>query len=130
MSIVSGSNVGKSFGAFDVFTGLSFGVARGDKIALVGPNGCGKTTLLRLIAGVEAPTEGAIHIARGITCGYLAQDAEEGDERTVWQLALSAFADLNALQQRMAQLEATLASLDQHHPDARPGNLRRATTDL
>ena len=118
MSIVSGSNVGKSFGAFDVFAALSFSVARGDKVALVGPNGCGKTTLLRLIAGVEAPTEGAIHVARGVTRGYLAQDAEQADERTVWQLAQSAFADLSALQQRMAQLEATLAGLDQRHPDA------------
>jgi ATPase subunit of ABC transporter with duplicated ATPase domains len=101
-----------------VFAALSFSVARGDKVALVGPNGCGKTTLLRLIAGVEAPTEGAIHVARGVTRGYLAQDAEQADERTVWQLAQSAFADLSALQQRMAQLEATLAGLDQRHPDA------------
>jgi len=119
VSIVSGSNVGKSFGAFDLFAGLSFSVARGDKIALVGPNGCGKTTLLRLIAGQEAPTEGVIHVARGITRGYLAQDAEDGDNRTAWELAGSAFAELNALRERMAQIEATLAGLDQRHPDAR-----------
>ncbi|MFC1466989.1 MAG: ABC-F family ATP-binding cassette domain-containing protein [Candidatus Brachytrichaceae bacterium NZ_4S206] len=110
MSILSGVNVSKSFGAFDVFTGLSFSVARGDKIALVGPNGCGKTTLLRIIAGEdESDAGGQVHVARGVTRGYLAQSAEEADERTVWQLAQSAFVELNELHARLLQIEHALA---------------------
>jgi ATP-binding cassette subfamily F protein 3 len=113
MSILTGANVSKSFGAFDVFTDLSFSVARGDKIALVGPNGCGKTTLLRIIAGEDEPnTGGAVRFARDTTRGYLAQAAEESDERTVWQHAQEAFAALHALQARMTALE---------HEMARPG---------
>ena len=119
MSILSGVNVGKSFGAFDVFTGLNFSVARGDKIALVGPNGCGKTTLLRLIAGEDTPNAGGhLHVARNVRRGYLAQTSEDADERTVWQLAQSAFAELNDLQQRLSQIEHDLARLDRHAQQA------------
>ncbi len=122
MSILSGVNVSKSFGAFDVFTGLSFSVARGDKIALVGPNGCGKTTLLRIIAGEdESDAGGRVHVARGITRGYLAQTAEESDERTIWQLAQSAFAELTALQQRLTMIERDLAQVG--HRDERSARL-------
>ncbi|MCS7056922.1 MAG: ABC-F family ATP-binding cassette domain-containing protein [Thermoflexales bacterium] len=113
MSILGGVNVSKSFGAFDVFSGLNFSVARGDKIALVGPNGCGKTTLLRIIAGEdESDAGGRVHVARGVRCGYLAQSAEDSDERTVWQLAQSAFTELNALSARLSQIEHALAQAD------------------
>ncbi len=106
MSILVGANVSKSFGAFDVFSDLNFSVARGDKIALVGVNGCGKTTLLRIIAGVDDPNIGGeIRLARGVTRGYLAQAAEESDESTVWQHAQDAFTELHAIQQRMVKLE-------------------------
>ncbi len=99
----------KSFGAFDVFAGFSFSVARGDKVALVGPNGCGKTTLLRIIAGVDEPAGGAISLARGTTRGYLAQTAEESADITVWQEMLEAFSDVNALAGRMRQIEDEMA---------------------
>jgi ATP-binding cassette subfamily F protein 3 len=106
MSVLVGSNVSKSFGAFDVFSDLNFSVARGDKVALIGVNGCGKTTLLRIIAGADDPDAGSeIRFARGVTRGYLSQTAEESDESTVWQHAQDAFAELHAIQQRMARLE-------------------------
>jgi ATP-binding cassette subfamily F protein 3 len=106
MSVLVGSNVSKSFGAFDVFTDLNFSVARGDKVALIGVNGCGKTTLLRIVAGADDPNIGSeIRFARGVTRGYLSQTAEDSDESTVWQHAQDAFAELHAIQQRMAKLE-------------------------
>lgn len=110
MSILAGVNVGKSFGAFDVFTDLHFSIARGDKVALVGPNGCGKTTLLRIVAGVDEPnTGGYVRFARGVTWGYLAQTAEMSSEHTAWQHAQAAFTELNTLQARMAEIERALA---------------------
>ena len=51
MSLISVSSLTKSFGAFDLFTNLTFSVAKGARMALVGPNGVGKTTLLRIIVG-------------------------------------------------------------------------------
>ena len=105
MSIITGTNIGKSFGAFDVFTELSFSVAREDKIALVGVNGCGKTTLLKVIAGLDEPSSGEIHYARGTSVGYLAQTAEESNEKTVWQEMYSTFTAVNELASHMRQLE-------------------------
>jgi ATP-binding cassette, subfamily F, member 3 len=112
MSIITGTNIGKSFGAFDVFTELNFSVARGDKIALVGPNGCGKTTLLKIIAGVDEPSAGSLHYARGATAGYLAQTAEESNEHTVWQEMAATFAEVNALAATLRQLEHDMLDPD------------------
>jgi ATP-binding cassette subfamily F protein 3 len=110
MSLLVGKNVSKSFGAFDVFSSLDFSAARGDKIALVGPNGCGKTTLLKIIAGVEAASgNGDVHFARGVTRGYLAQTAEDSTDMTVWQGVQAAFVELQALQARMAELEREMS---------------------
>jgi len=110
MSILRVENLSKSYGAFDVFAGLSFSVARGDKIALVGPNGCGKSTLLRILAGVDQPNPGGrVYLARGTSVGYLAQTAEDSDARTPWELAQGAFAALHDLHARMTQIEHALA---------------------
>ncbi|HEY3341948.1 MAG TPA: ATP-binding cassette domain-containing protein, partial [Anaerolineae bacterium] len=105
MSIITGTNIGKSFGAFDVFTELSFSIAREDKIALVGVNGCGKTTLLKIIAELDEPSSGEIHYARGTSVGYLAQTAEESNVNTVWQEMYSTFSAVNELAAQMRQLE-------------------------
>jgi ATP-binding cassette subfamily F protein 3 len=105
MSIITGTNIGKSFGAFDVFTELSFSVAREDKIALVGVNGCGKTTLLKVIARLDEPSSGEIYYARGTSVGYLAQTAEESNENTVWQEMYATFTAVNELATSMRQLE-------------------------
>jgi len=110
MSIITGAGVGKSFGAFDVFTGFDFTIARGDKIALVGPNGSGKTTLLRIIAGIDEPTTGSLHRARGTSAGYLAQTAEESTDRTLWEEMSTAFAAVNALAERLRQMEEQMAA--------------------
>ncbi len=106
MSIFVGKDVAKSFGSFDVFSQLNFTVAKGDKIALVGPNGCGKTTLLRIIAGIEDVTGGgSVSFARGVTRGYLAQTAEDSSDTTVWQQTQQAFGELHELQAQLTQLE-------------------------
>ncbi|HEY3291154.1 MAG TPA: ATP-binding cassette domain-containing protein, partial [Anaerolineae bacterium] len=105
MSIITGTTLGKSFGAFDVFTELNFSIAQGDKIALVGANGCGKTTLLKVIAGVDEASAGTLHYARGTSLGYLAQTAEESTEHTVWLEMASVFVEVNALAARLRRLE-------------------------
>ena len=61
MSILTGTQLAKSFGPDDIFGGVEVAIPRGARIGLVGPNGAGKTTLLRLLAGLEEPSAGVVH---------------------------------------------------------------------
>jgi len=109
MSILTASGLAKSYGAQDVFWDVSVQIARGDKIGLVGPNGEGKTTLLRILAGLEEPTAGTVHRARGLQAGYLPQIVDLDSERTVYAEMLTAFADLRAQQAELRRLEEAMA---------------------
>ena len=109
MSILTASGLAKSYGAQDVFWDISVQIARGDKIGLVGPNGEGKTTLLRILAGLEEPSAGTVQRARGLQVGYLPQIAELDSERTVYAEMLIAFADLRAQQAELHRLEEAMA---------------------
>ena len=77
MSILNAEALGLSFGAFDLFKGITVSVANDSKIGLIGPNGIGKTSLLLILAGINTPTSGKVHIARGKRLGYLRQEAVE-----------------------------------------------------
>ena len=65
MSILTAENLGLSFGAFDLFRGITVTVPNDGKIGLIGPNGIGKTSLLLILAGINQPTTGQVHLARG-----------------------------------------------------------------
>jgi ATP-binding cassette, subfamily F, member 3 len=131
MSVLSAKNLGLSFGAFDLFHGISVTVANNSKIGLIGPNGVGKTSLMMILAGINQPTTGSIHIARGRQLGYLRQEASDTlgktsgtgtlgktsgtsafarDENTVYAEMLSVFADLQNQQAQLHQLESEMAS--------------------
>jgi ATP-binding cassette subfamily F protein 3 len=104
MSIMTITNVSQSFGAFDVFVGLTASIPNDGKIGLVGPNGIGKTTLLLILAGLAQPSSGSVHLAKGKRLGYLRQEAVEAfaeRENTVYQEMMTVFA---ALQEQQAQL--------------------------
>ncbi|MGY8826144.1 MAG: ABC-F family ATP-binding cassette domain-containing protein [Candidatus Latescibacterota bacterium] len=108
MSILTADNVGKSYGDFDVFKGLKFSIEHEDRIGLVGPNGEGKTTLLRLLAGVEEPTRGKLHYKGGLRVGYLPQDPPAMEGATLWQAMLEVFADLRRVEAELARLAVDL----------------------
>jgi len=109
MSILTISNLAKSYGPEDIFEGLSCEIPHGAKIALVGPNGSGKTTLLRLIAGLEGPTAGSIHCAKGLYIAYLPQQADFSGTGTLWDAMLEVFTDLQAQSAELRRLEAAMA---------------------
>jgi ATP-binding cassette subfamily F protein 3 len=113
MSILSAHNLAKYFGAQDVFRGLSLSLARGDKVALVGPNGTGKTTLLRILLSLEEPTEGAVTSARGLRTGYLPQHPELVSTHTLYDEMLHVFDDLRRQQAALLTLAEEMA----HAPD-------------
>ena len=108
MALVTTNRIGKSFGGLDVFAGLSLTVADGARIAIVGPNGIGKTTLLRVIAGFEAPSAGHVHRARGLTIGYLPQEAIVESDRTLWDECLAPFTELLGMRDELARLEGEM----------------------
>ncbi|MDO8804196.1 MAG: ABC-F family ATP-binding cassette domain-containing protein [Elusimicrobiota bacterium] len=71
--LLSCQNLSKSFGSRPLFEGLSFGLSEGERTGLIGPNGTGKSTLLKILAGRETPDAGAVTPRRGLRLGYLAQ---------------------------------------------------------
>ncbi len=109
MSIITATNLSKSFGIQDVFWNVSVSIAHGAKIALVGPNGEGKTTLLRILLGLEQPTTGAVSRMKQARIGYLAQNADYESRETPLELCLGVFRELEAMQTRLRQLESLLA---------------------
>ena len=107
--IIQLEDIWKSFGAYDVLTGIHWQIDPGDRIGLVGPNGCGKTTLLRLITEESLPDRGQLHRQRDLNIGFLAQEPTFDPECTVMDAALDAFADILALQHRLQNLEKIMA---------------------
>jgi ATP-binding cassette subfamily F protein 3 len=116
MSILTAHHVSKSFGAHDVLTDITLSLAHGQRAALVGPNGAGKTTLLHILAGMDEPTGGTVHRARGQTIGFLPQHADQvlDEDTTLHNLMRAVFAQLDRLAQQMRELEHALADPAQH----------------
>jgi len=110
MSVVIVEQLAKSYGPQDLFWDVSCSVARGDRIALVGANGTGKTTLLRILAGLEEPTGGQVHRARGLRIGYLPQGASLEGDGSLWQEIMAAFEPLRAMEARLHDLEVQMAN--------------------
>jgi ATP-binding cassette subfamily F protein 3 len=110
MSLLVATQLGKAFGALDVFEGVDLRIEAGDRIGFVGSNGAGKTTLLRVLAGAEVPTTGIIHRKRGLTVGYLPQDPPPAGEMTLHEAMLRVFAQLQAQGAALRELEAELAT--------------------
>ncbi len=110
MSVMVAQGLGKSYGALDVFDGVNCRIEHGDRIGLVGPNGEGKTTLLRILAGLEAPSAGQVVTRRGLRIGYLSQDPPAAAEGTLQEDLLSVFEPLREQQAQLAALEQQLAA--------------------
>jgi ATP-binding cassette subfamily F protein 3 len=114
MAILTASHVSQSFGAFDVFGGISATIPKDGKIGLVGPNGIGKTTLLLILAGISIPASGKVHLARGTRLGYLPQEAAQafaGQEHSVFDEMLTVFDGLRADEARLRQMETNMENL-------------------
>jgi ATP-binding cassette subfamily F protein 3 len=111
MSVLKLSQIGRSFGATDLFTGLNAQLAEGQKVGLVGRNGVGKTQLIDIIAGHAEPTEGEVYVPSGTRIGYLPQEAMEafnwkgGTLRTEME---TVFEHLHEMSDRMRVLEAQM----------------------
>ncbi len=109
MALITISSLSKSFGAEDLFSNISFSVAKGARLALVGPNGIGKTTLLRILVGQEEPSSGRVTRARNLRVGYLPQEADFELSGSLWDVCLEPFADLIRMQEELESLETEMS---------------------
>ncbi|HEU4325786.1 MAG TPA: ABC-F family ATP-binding cassette domain-containing protein [Roseiflexaceae bacterium] len=108
MIIADINNLARVHGGRRIFSGLSWSLQDNEKIGLVGPNGIGKSTLLRTLAGLEAPDAGTVTLRRGIRVAYLAQEYHGDPQRPVIDELLAARDDLAAIEARIGVLEAQL----------------------
>ena len=99
--MISVNNLSLYFGGQDVFSNISFMINKGDKIGLVGKNGAGKSTLLNLLSKNISPNSGGISIPNGLVVGYLTQDLDFEDGRTVLEEAKTAFDYLNEIKVKL-----------------------------
>ena len=113
MSLLSAVNLSKSYEPVDIFQNVSLSIPYEARIAIVGPNGIGKTTLLRILVGLEEPSSGAVQKARGVAIGYLPQEAGLKGTHTLWQECLESLSRLRALEAELARLESEMSDPQQ-----------------
>ena len=97
------------FGGFTLFDDISFVVNKKDRIALVGKNGAGKSTMLKIFAGLQSPTSGTVSVPKEVTIGYLPQHMQLVDTRTVREEAECAFEHIHEMEEEINRLNTQLA---------------------
>ena len=107
--MISINGLSVEFGVTPLFDNISYIINKRDRIALVGRNGAGKSTMLKIIAGVQIPTNGSVSVPKGITIGYLPQHMPVSDTQTLLKEAETAFAEIFELQKHIEELNTALA---------------------
>ena len=117
MNLLSAENIGKNYADRWLFQNLNFGLQQGQRIAFVGINGTGKTTLMRVLAGLEAPDNGSVSVRKGIRVTYLGQNPTFDESLTVEQ---TIFASQNDTLRAIQDYEHVV-----NDPDHKPDDLQR-----
>jgi ATP-binding cassette, subfamily F, member 3 len=112
MQICAADKISKMWGGTPVIHEFSLEVREGDRFGMVGPNGCGKTTVLKLLSGAETPDSGAIYYKKGSKVSLLAQIPDFGTAATVRDVLMEAFEELLRIRERLTKLEAKMADPD------------------
>lgn len=116
--MISVQNLSVEFSAKSLFDNISYVINRRDRIALVGKNGAGKSTMLKIIAGLQHPTSGQVAVPQDTTIGYLPQQMKLDDSTTVVEEVRKAFSHVDKMQQRLDRMNAELAGrTDYESPD-------------
>lgn len=107
--MISIQNLSVEFSARPLFDNINYVINKRDKIALVGKNGAGKSTMLKIIAGLQHPTSGQVVVPEGVTVGYLPQQMEVSDTLTVVDEVRKAFGHIDALQRELDNVNDRIA---------------------
>ena len=126
--MISVDNLTVEFGGFTLFDGVSFVVNKKDRIALVGKNGAGKSTMLKIFAGLQSPTSGAISKPKEVTIGYLPQQMTLTDTRTVREEAETAFDHVRQLEETINRLNEELANRTDYESAGYQALINRVTS--
>jgi ATP-binding cassette subfamily F protein 3 len=115
--MISANNISVYFGGQELFDDVSFMVNKGDRIGLVGKNGAGKSTLLRIFSGEQKANEGSISTPNESTIGYLRQDLEFEEGRTVQEEAEQAFQEIKKLEQQITAVNLEMSERTDYESD-------------
>ena len=116
--MISINDLTVSFGGYTLLDNINLHISDGDRIGLVGKNGAGKTTILRLIMGLQSPTSGRIAKPADAVIGYLPQMMEHTHTRNVIDETMTVFAEHFRMQARLDAVSAELASRDDYYSKA------------
>lgn len=124
MIVLSAQNIVKSFGVNTVLKDVSLTIQQGDRIGLVGVNGCGKSTFMRILAGLDSPDGGEISLVRGTRIGYLAQQDMVTSGASVWK-------ELEKVYEPVFEMESKLRALEEEMADAHtdPAQFNRLSSE-
>ncbi|MDR0397239.1 MAG: ABC-F family ATP-binding cassette domain-containing protein [Oscillospiraceae bacterium] len=109
MILLNAKDVRKGFGAREVLKGVSLTLQTGQRLGLVGVNGCGKTTLLKILAGTDHPDGGVLSYGKGLRVGYMEQNAELAGGATVWSILETVFEPVFKMESKLRALESRMA---------------------
>ena len=107
--MISITNLTVTYGSFNLLDGVSFHISENDKIGLVGKNGAGKSTIMKLICGLQSPTTGHIDMPSHLRIGYLPQIMAHNRGRNVMDETMTAFDERNALEEELEEINRELA---------------------
>ncbi len=113
MTVLNINQIKKSYGINTVLDGFSMNINQGEKVALIGANGSGKTTIFKLITGQEDYQEGAISIKNDIKIGYLSQIPDVNQGNTLYQEMKTVFNDLIILKEKITEIEKKITRISQ-----------------
>ena len=126
--MVSINNLSVEFSAKSLFDNITYVINRKDKIALVGKNGAGKSTMLKIIAGLQRPTSGSVSIPQDVTIGYLPQQMEISDSLTVIEEVRKAFSHVDEMKHRLESLTRQLQDRTDYESDSYAELIDRMTS--
>ena len=127
--MVSVDNLKVEFGVTPLFEDVSYVINKRDRIALVGKNGAGKSTMLKILAGMQTPTSGTVSIPRDVTIGYLPQVMILSDEHTVMEEAEMAFEHIFDLQASIERMNQELADRTDYDSESYQKLIEKFTHD-
>ena len=116
--MISVDGLAVEFGGTTLFKDISFQINEKDRIALMGKNGAGKSTMLKILAGVRQPTRGQVQIPKDCVVAYLPQHLMTEDGRTVFEETAQAFAHLKEIEQEIEQMNAELSTRTDYESDS------------